>query len=147
MDRDVAKSKKERLVQQLRGIDRLVIAFSGGVDSSLLLAVAHETLGEGAVAATATSEIYPVKEKDGAIRFSRDRGIEQIVFHSHEASLPTFVSNVKCFVTCFLIFFQIKAQQEILHVFHLPFACLFLQLIQFRVSFLSKFPIFPVAQY
>ena len=123
MDRHVAESKKERLVQQLRDIDSLVIAFSGGVDSSLLLAVAHETLAEGAVAATATSEIYPVKEKDEAVRFSRDRGIEHIVFHSHEASLPAFVSNgpercYHCKKSLFQELVEIAASRGIEHVAH-----------------------------
>jgi uncharacterized protein len=123
MDRDSTRSKKERLVQQLRDIDSLVIAFSGGADSSLLLAVAHEILGEGAVAATATSEIYSAKEKNGAIRFSRDRGIEHVVFHSHEASLPAFVSNgpercYHCKKSLFQELIEIAASRGIKHVAH-----------------------------
>ena len=123
MDRDSTKSKKERLVHKLRGIDSLVIAFSGGVDSSLLLAVAHETLGKGAVAATATSEIYSVREKDRAIKFGRDRGIEHIVFHSHEASLPAFVSNgpercYHCKKSLFQDLVEIAASRGIEHVGH-----------------------------
>jgi uncharacterized protein len=123
MDKESARSKKERLVQELRGIDSLLVAFSGGVDSSLLLAVAHETLGERVVAVTATSEIYPVKEKDEAVKFSRDRGIEHIVFHSHETSLPAFVSNgpdrcYHCKKSLFQKVIEIAADRGIKHVAH-----------------------------
>ena len=123
MDRDSARSKKERLVRQLHDIDSLIIAFSGGVDSSLLLAVAHETLGGGAVAATATSEIYPAKEKDEALRFSRGRGIEHLVFRSHETSLPAFVHNgpdrcYHCKMSLFQKLIEIAAERGIKHVAH-----------------------------
>jgi uncharacterized protein len=123
MDRHVAESKKERLVRQLRDIDSLIIAFSGGVDSSLLLAVAHETLGGGVVAATATSEIYPAKEKDEALRFSRDRGIEHLVFRSYETSLPAFVHNgpdrcYHCKMSLFQKLIEIAAERGIKHVAH-----------------------------
>jgi uncharacterized protein len=63
------------------------------VDSTLLLAVAHEVLGAGAVAATATSEIYPARERDAATEFTRQKGIKHIVFSSKESTLPAFVSN------------------------------------------------------
>jgi uncharacterized protein len=85
--------KKRRLTRLLQDTGSLVVAFSGGVDSTLLLAVAHETLGAGAVAATAISETYPEREKDEAIQFAQRRDIEHLVFRSEETNLPAFVSN------------------------------------------------------
>jgi uncharacterized protein len=93
MDKDEEISKRDRLTNQLRDVGSLFIAFSGGVDSAFLLAVAHETLGKGAVAATAVSEIYPRREEEEAKVFARERGIEHITFQSHEMDLPPFVAN------------------------------------------------------
>ncbi len=93
MDIDSAIGKKKLLVRLLRDTGSLVVAFSGGVDSTFLLAVAYEILGAGAVAATAISEIYPEREKDEAVKFTETRDIEHLVFRSEETNLPAFVSN------------------------------------------------------
>jgi len=93
MDNDNETRLKELLIHQVRGASSMLVAFSGGVDSSLLLAMAHEILGENTVAATAISDIFPAQEKEVASKFTRDRGIEHIVFGSEEMNLPAFVSN------------------------------------------------------
>lgn len=93
MDRDIARSKKEKLIEHLRGLDSVLVAFSGGVDSTFLLALAHQVLGERTVAATATSSTYPFHEREEAIKFARDRGIQHIIFPSDETSAPEFLAN------------------------------------------------------
>ncbi|MBU2498671.1 MAG: ATP-dependent sacrificial sulfur transferase LarE [Proteobacteria bacterium] len=93
LDHAEAKEKKKTLIRQLEGLDSLVVAFSGGVDSSFLLAVAHQVLGEKVLAATASSKTYPLKEQEEAVEFTRKRGIPHIVFPSDECSLPQFLSN------------------------------------------------------
>jgi uncharacterized protein len=95
MDADIrdAESKQARLTKLLGDVGSLLVAFSGGVDSAFLLAVAHETLGKGVVAATAVSEIYPRREEEEATAFARDRGIEHLTFQSNEMDLPPFVAN------------------------------------------------------
>ena len=83
----------ERLYDRLKNADSLLVAYSGGVDSSFLLAAAEETLGDRVVAATAVSEIYPLREQQAAKAFTMERGIEHIFFSSKELTLPDFVSN------------------------------------------------------
>ena len=60
------KNKYENLKEYLREQKSLVIAFSGGVDSTFLLKVAKEALGENVVAVTAKSASFPERERKEA---------------------------------------------------------------------------------
>jgi uncharacterized protein len=93
MIEEVARSKKENLVSYLKKLDSLLVAYSGGVDSSFLLAVAHEVLGEKVVAVTARSVIHPGREGEDASAFARRRGVRHLVFNSEEMGLREFVAN------------------------------------------------------
>jgi len=93
MNKNEALRKKENLIHNLKEMGSILVAFSGGVDSSFLLSVAHEVLGQGVFAATAVSAIHSEREKEEALRFTRERGIAHALIHSEEMSLPDFVSN------------------------------------------------------
>jgi uncharacterized protein len=93
LDKDKARSKKEALIQYIKDLDSLIVAFSGGVDSTFLLAVAHQVLGEKLLAATASSTTYPSEEQEEAARFARHHGIQHVIFHSDETCLPAFSEN------------------------------------------------------
>jgi pyridinium-3,5-biscarboxylic acid mononucleotide sulfurtransferase len=93
MDIEIARKKKEALVEALKRMDSLLVAFSGGVDSTFLLAVAREALGSRAVAATAVSGTYTRREQEEATAFASALGVEHVLFDSHESSLPEFSSN------------------------------------------------------
>lgn len=100
MDRLSLNNKKKQLVLILKGLDSLMVAFSGGVDSAFLLAVAHEVLKKNVVAVTAVSQIHPAREKKKAMGFVKNYGIKHIILQSNEMSLPAFVVNRKdrCYV-------------------------------------------------
>lgn len=84
----------ERLRRQFEGVPAAVVAFSGGVDSSLVLAVAAQALGAGRVTAvTATSPTYLDEELAAAAAAAAALGVEHVVLPTHEFDDPRFVEN------------------------------------------------------
>lgn len=123
LDKDIAHSKKETLVDHIRELKSLLVAFSGGVDSTFLLAVAHQILGEKTLAATASSEIHSSLQINNAIDFTKKRNIKHIVFPSDEMSLTDFVSNNSdrcyyCKHNLFASLFAIAKENSIARVAH-----------------------------
>jgi uncharacterized protein len=86
-------AKLQRLKSKIWDCESAVIAFSGGVDSSLLCAVAHEVLGDRAVAVTATSQTYPPGELVLARAIAKKIGIRLLVIKTAELRDPKFYKN------------------------------------------------------
>ncbi len=93
MDPITALQKKERLIADLKERRRLLVAYSGGVDSTLLLTIAHDALGENVMAAICESPIHPDQETQYAKQFSRQRGIPHINVHTDEMDSEDFLRN------------------------------------------------------
>ena len=87
------EAKLARLRTLLRETGGIAIAFSSGVDSTFLLKVAHEELGEKAIAVTARSHSFPKREQDEAAAFCARDGIRQVVVDSEELAIPGFRQN------------------------------------------------------
>ncbi|MBI2357814.1 MAG: ATP-dependent sacrificial sulfur transferase LarE [Deltaproteobacteria bacterium] len=87
------ETKLEGLKQILEGADGVLVAFSGGVDSTFLLKVTHSVLGDHAVALTASSPTAPPGELEEAKELARQIGCRHIILDSHELENPVFARN------------------------------------------------------
>jgi len=107
-------NKVDRLQEYLKSLNSLAVAFSGGVDSTFLLKVAHNVLGEKAIAVTARSESFPKRELNEALAFTKANGIEHIVIDSEELDIEGFSHNPKnrCYLCKTELFSKIKGIAE-----------------------------------
>ncbi|HEV8342296.1 MAG TPA: ATP-dependent sacrificial sulfur transferase LarE [Candidatus Binatia bacterium] len=83
----------EELKEILRATGGILVAFSGGVDSTFLLKVAHMVLGEQAIALTTSSPTAPPGELEAAEKLAKLIGCEHVVVASHELENPSFSQN------------------------------------------------------
>ncbi|MFN7131371.1 MAG: ATP-dependent sacrificial sulfur transferase LarE [Myxococcales bacterium] len=86
-------SKLQALKDRLRSFDSVLVAFSGGVDSTFVLKVAHEVLGERCVALTAMSPSVAERERKDATELAARIGARHLLVDSHELNDPNYAKN------------------------------------------------------
>ena len=103
-------NKLERLKEYIRQLGSVAIAFSSGVDSTFLLKVAHDELGDKCIAITGSSESFPQREKDEARIFCQKEGIKQIVFDPQEIKIEEYAKNPenRCYICKKTLFSKMK---------------------------------------
>ena len=87
------QAKYDALKTILREMESVLIAYSGGVDSALLLKVAYDVLGERAIGAIASSDAYAPEETEEAIATATHMGIPLITLETHELEDERYVKN------------------------------------------------------
>ena len=110
----VLHHKMELLKNNLKKMGRVGIAFSGGVDSTFLLKVAHEVLGKEVIALTVSSCFIPKRELREAEDFCKREGIRQIIVPFSPLSVSDIASNPpkRCYYCKTLLFQSLKAATQ-----------------------------------
>ena len=104
------KEKLSKLEEYIRELGSLAVGFSGGADSSLLLAVAHEVLGDRVIAVTGKDASFPEREVNEAKAFCAGMGIRHIIFKMDPMKEEGYRNNSRdrCYFCKYGLFSEVK---------------------------------------
>lgn len=85
--------KEKQLESNIMSMESVLVAFSGGVDSTLVLAVAHSMLGKNVLAVTAQSPSLPMRELSATKELAEHIGVEHLIIQTDEMSSPNYTQN------------------------------------------------------
>jgi uncharacterized protein len=110
------EQKTKKIKSLILEMDSALVAFSGGVDSTLVLALAHEVLGKKALAVTAQSASMPDREMKACHQLAKEIGVKHLVVKTEEMSNPNYRANPanRCYHCKTELYSSLKkvAQQE-----------------------------------
>ena len=86
-------SQLKKIRSEIAEKGKIIVAYSGGVDSSLLAKIAHDVLGENALCVIIDSETLPRSELDNAVQLAQSLGLNYEVIRMHFLSAEEFVQN------------------------------------------------------